>query len=178
MCYSFVMALWPPPPIVLCRCDRVFGTTPASFTVVLCKKKVLLLQVLLNARSPQQPDSGTRVTASFPDQQDCQSSHERWWHILLGPITAQPVWSWWTPTFKPVILPLSSKIYHLPFTHQMCIHVWMWVSTQVSKAFMRTSFVCKWECARSPCVFLTLLVQTADSYCLNLFGCQLLFFLS
>ena len=52
-----------------------FGTTPASFTVVLCIF-FFLLQVLLNARLPKWLDPGPGVTAS-PEQWDCQASHER-----------------------------------------------------------------------------------------------------
>lgn len=43
-----------------------------------------LFQVLLNARLPRWPDSGTRVTAS-PDQRDCQASRERRSHIPFPP---------------------------------------------------------------------------------------------
>lgn len=108
----------------LFRADVIvfFGTTPASFTVVLCF--FLLFQVLLNARLPRWPDSGTRVTAS-PDQRDCQASRKRRSHIL-------PPWTnhsaacshrkRYLPSFS--MLPLCIKT-SLSYTlyYQKCIHV-------------------------------------------------------
>lgn len=143
----------------LFRADVIvfFGTTPASFTVVLCV--FLLFPVLLNARLPRWPDSGTRVTAS-PDQRDCQASRKRRSHILppmdqsqRGLFALEKTPTFILPCFLFALKPfLSSTLYY-----QKCIHVWMWVSMHVSNTFMCTVYVCKWECVHRlfefQCVF-------------------------
>lgn len=125
----------------LFRADVVvfFGTTPP----LLWCFAFLLFPVLLNARLPQWPDSGTRVTVS-PDQQDCQASHERRSYAPSGPITAQPVRTNHPPShsfvFESAICPLWPDVY-------TCVNASMCVFS-----FVCTDFL-------SSCV----LVQTADS---------------
>lgn len=165
-----------PSPSLFCADVIVFfGTTPASFTVVLCifvvssSAKCTFASVAwlwdmshgVSWPTGLSSRAWETITYSPPDQSQrslAEPEKNTYLHSVMLPLRIK--------------ISLSSTLYY-----QMFIHVWMWVSMHVSN--MCTVLICMHTriCAQtlSSGVFFTLLVQTG-SPCLNLFGCQYLFF--
>lgn len=125
-----------PSPSLFCADVIVFfGTTPASFTVVLC---IFLVSSSVNARFLWWPDLGMASS----DQWDCRASHERQSHIA----PPHPLNLDQSPTFN-----LSCFHYLLLPDVHTC------VSTSVTNTFMctlYTVYVCMRICAQTFSVFL------------------------
>lgn len=152
-----------------------FGTTPASFTVVLCnfcRLKFCLMHVCLGGLTPGHKSRCFLTNGIVkPRVRDDR---------IPPPPNPHP------PQIKinlqPVKLPLCVEIsLSCTLYYQMCIHVWVWVSMHVSNTFMCTVYVCVWESVctdfLSSSVFFTPLVHTGESPRFHLFGCWRLLFL-
>lgn len=76
-----------------------------------------------------------------------------------GPITAQPAWKSINTYLQPVMLPLCIQIcLSSILCYQMCIHVWMWVSTHVSSTLMCAVWGCVHRLSEFECDFVFVFV--------------------